>query len=123
MTLLFFDSLLTLTYWRNQKNVITRTIEHQQENFNGKWEISGSTEHRLECHGQFNWINPKTSSTEQKYHRQKITESLEIRKRKTNKRRNVLDRDEGHLVKTSTWTLLFPKLTEKETNTKTWCQI
>ena len=66
-----------------------------------------------------NWINPKTLSTEQPYHRRKIRESLEIKKAKTNKRRKVLNRDEGNLVKTNTWTPLFAKLTEKETNTKT----
>ena len=46
-------------------------------------------------------------------------ESLEIKKAKTNKRRKVLNHDEGNLVKTNTWTPLFAKLTEKETNTKT----
>ena len=58
-----------------KKKVITRTIEHQQDSFNGKWESSGATEHCLECHGQFNWINLKTLSTEQQYHRRKIRES------------------------------------------------
>ena len=43
-----------------KKKVITRTIEHEQDSFNGKWESSGAIEHCLECHGQFNWINPKT---------------------------------------------------------------
>ena len=52
-----------------KKKVITRTIEHQQDSFNGKWEGSGATEHCLECHGQFSWINPKTLPTEQQYHR------------------------------------------------------
>ena len=36
-----------------------------------------------------------------------------------NKRRKVLNRDERNLVKTNTWTPLFVKLTEKETNTNT----
>ena len=58
-------------------------------------------------------------STVQKYQRRKIRESLEFKKAKTNKRRNVLNRNEGNLVKTNTWTPLFAKLTEKETNTKT----
>ena len=52
-----------------KKKVITRTIEHQQDSFNGKWESSGATEHCLECHGQFNWINLKTLSTEQQHDR------------------------------------------------------
>ena len=102
-----------------KKKVITRTIEHQQYSFNRKWESSGTTEHCLECHGQFNWINLKTLSTKQQYRRRKIRESLEIKKAKANKRRKVLNRDEGNLVKTNTWTPLFAKLTEKETNTKT----
>ena len=61
----------------------------------------------LECHEQFNWINPKALSTEQQYHRQKIRESLEIKRAKTNKRRKVLNRDERNIVKTNTWTPLF----------------
>ena len=43
-----------------KKRVITGTIEHQQDSFNGDCESSGPTEHYLKCHGQFNWINPKT---------------------------------------------------------------
>ena len=45
---------------KTKKKVITRIIEHQQDSFNGKWESSGVTEHCLECHGKFNWINLKT---------------------------------------------------------------
>ena len=86
---------------KTKKKVITRTIEHQQDSFNGKWESSGATEHCLECHGQFNWMNPKTLSTGQQYHRRKIRESLEI-KRAKNEQRKVLNRDEGNLVKTNT---------------------
>ena len=62
-----------------KKKVITRTIEPQQDSFHRKWESSGATEQCLECHGQFNWINPKTLSIEQQYHRRKIRESLEIK--------------------------------------------
>ena len=101
------------------KKVNTRTIEHQQDSFNGKWDNSGAIEHCLECPGQFNRINPKTLTNEQQYHRQKIRESFKIKMAKTNKRRKVSNRDEGNLVKTNTWTSLFAKLTEKETNTKT----
>ena len=81
-------------------------------------ESSGATELCLEFHGQFNWIKPKTLSTEQQYRRRKIRESLEIKKAKTNKKRKVLNHDEGNLVKTNTWIPLFAKLTEKEINTK-----
>ena len=42
-----------------KKKVVTGTIEHQQDSLNGKWESSDATDHWLECHGQFNWINPQ----------------------------------------------------------------
>ena len=58
-----------------KKKVITRTIEHQQNSFNGKWESSDATENCLENYGQFKMINMKTLSTEQQYHRQKTRES------------------------------------------------
>ena len=69
----------------SKKKVITRTIEHQQDSFKGTWENSGAIEHCLECHGQFSWINPKTLSTEQQYHRRNIRESLEIKRKKRTK--------------------------------------
>ena len=43
-----------------KRKVITRTIDHQQDSFNGKWESSCTTEHYLECRGQLHWMNPKT---------------------------------------------------------------
>ena len=106
-----------------KKKVITRTIEHQQDSFNRKWESSAATNQYLECHGRFNWINPKTLTIEQQYHRPNSRGPLKIKKAKTNKRRKVLNRNEENLVKTNTWTPCFAKLTEKETNTKTWRQV
>ena len=44
----------------SKKRVLTRCIEHQQDSMSGKWESSGTTEHTKECHGQFDWIHPKT---------------------------------------------------------------
>ena len=99
-----------------KKRAISRTIEYQQDNFNGKWESSGAIEHWLECHGQLNWINPKTLSTKQQYRKRKIKEPLEIKKAKINIRRKILNRDEENLVKTNTCTRHFAKLIEKETN-------
>ena len=99
------------------KAIFTSNLNKTVSTENGK--AQAQTEHCLECHGQFNGINPKTLSTKQQYHGRKIRESLEIKNTKTNKRRKVLNRDEGNLVKTNTWTPLFAKLTEKETNTKT----
>ena len=114
-----YCTCIVLYNGETRKKVIIRTIEHQQNSFNRKWGSSGSTEHCLECHGQFYWVKSKTLSAEQQYHRRKTRKSLEIKKSKANKRRKVLNRDKGNLVKTNTWTPLFAKLTEKENNIKT----
>ena len=37
-----------------------QSIEHQEDSFGGKWVASGATEHSRDCHGQFNWLHPKT---------------------------------------------------------------
>ena len=37
-----------------KKKVKTRTIEHQQDSINGKWESSGATKRYLKFHGRFN---------------------------------------------------------------------
>ena len=63
---------------------MTRAIEHQQDSIMGKWERSRATEHRatehcLKCHGQFNWLQPKTLSREAKYKSRNIRESRDKR--------------------------------------------
>ena len=44
----------------SKKKVLTLCIEHQQDNIKGDWESSDATKHTKECHGQFNWIHPRT---------------------------------------------------------------
>ena len=39
-----------------KKKMLTRTTEHQQDSFKGKWDNSGATEHSLTGHGKFNCI-------------------------------------------------------------------
>ena len=82
-----------------KKKAITGTIEHQQDSIKEKWENSASTEHCLECHGQFNWIHPKTLSTEARYKRRKIRESLEITSSKCNSSKLNINGDDGNFVK------------------------
>lgn len=50
-----------------KKKVFARTLDHQKDSPNGKWESSGTTEHCLAFHRQFNWINPKTLAIKQQY--------------------------------------------------------
>ena len=89
-------------FGETKKEILTRTIEHQQDSFKGKWDSSGATEHTLICDGQFNWIHPKTIARENDYRKRKIREALEIKKTKYNKKTKVLNRDEGNLAKTNT---------------------
>ena len=69
-----------------------------------------------------NFVN-RTAVSQTKKESSSIRESLENKKTKANKRRKVLNCDEGNLVKTNMWTTLFAKLTGKETNTKTRRQL
>ena len=99
-------------FGETKKKILTRTIEHQQYSFNGKWDNSGATEHTLTCHGQFNWIHPKTIAREKDYRKRKIREALEIKKAKFNQKIKVLNRDEGSLVKTNIWTPILANINE-----------
>ena len=96
-------------YWQIEKEgrVLTQCIEHQQDNMSGKWESSGATEHTKECHGQFNWLHPKTERISSSMYERKIREALEINKQKTinekDKTFTVLNRDNGDNVSTNSW--------------------
>ena len=99
-------------FGETEKKILTRTIEHQQDSFNGKWDNSGATEHTFTYHRQFNWIHPKTIARENNYRKRKLWEELEIKKAKYNKKIKVLNRDGSNLVKTNTWTLLLANINE-----------
>ena len=96
-----------------KKRIITRTIEHQQESNKGNWNASGATEHCKICHGQFNWLHPKTLSVNSNFYERKVRESLEIDKSIIQYGRGkVLNRDNGNFVSAKTWKPLFAKLKE-----------
>ena len=98
-----------------KKKVITRTIEHQQDSMKGKWESSGATEHCLECHGQCNWLHPKTLSRETRYKSRKIRESLEIIRAKCSSSKLNINRNDGNnFVKINTWTPLLRNINDLE---------
>ena len=62
---------------------------------------SGASEHCLKCHGQFNWLHPKTLSTEARYKIRKVRESLETKRSKCDSSKSSINRDDGNLVKTN----------------------
>ena len=94
--------------------MITRTIEHQQDSIKGNWESSGATVHCLECHGQFNWLHPKTLSREVRNKSRKIRESLEIIRSEYNSSKSNINRDDVNFVKTNIWTLLLRNINDLE---------
>ena len=49
------SSCESLCNGETKKNIISRSIEHQQENIKGNWSSSGATEHTKECRGHFDW--------------------------------------------------------------------
>ena len=102
-------------FGETKKKILTRTIEHQQDSFKGKWDNSGATEHSLTYHGQFNWMRPKTISRENYYRKRKIREALEIKKTNYNEKIKVPNRDEGNLVKTNAWTPLLSNINDMQT--------
>ena len=97
-----------------KKKVITRTIEHQQDSIKGKWESSGATEHCLKCHGQFNWLHPKTLSREARFKSRKIRESLKIKRSECSSSKSNINLYDGNFVKTNTWTPLLRNINDLE---------
>ena len=58
-----------LRYLGKRKNeILSRAIQHQEDNLKEKWESSGATEHTLD--GNFNWLHAKISVRET-YNRKK----------------------------------------------------
>ena len=49
----------------------------------GTCESSGATEHTKECHGQFDWLHPKTLRISPYMYERKIHEALERNKLRT----------------------------------------
>ena len=78
-----------------------------------KWESSGATEHTKECHGQFDWLPPKTLRISPYMYERKIREALEIIRVKAvnekDKTFTVLNRDKCDYATTNSWKPLFMK--------------
>ena len=98
----------------SKKKVLTRCIEHQQDSIKGNWESSGATEYTKECHGQFNWIHPRTIAVMSNMYKRKVCEALEINRlktlNKTDKTFKVLNRQYGVYVTRNSWKPLFWKI-------------
>ena len=94
-----------------KKKIISRSKEHQQESIKSNWSSSGATEHTMECHGNFDWLYPKTISIKNRYYDRKVIELLEIDMAVV---RDGLDKvwnkDNGNFIQTNAWKPLFRKM-------------
>ena len=77
---------------------MARTPVHEQDDIKIKWESSGLAEHCLQCHGQFNSLDPTKLSREIRYESRNIRESLEIKRLKFDSSKSNINRDDGSLV-------------------------
>ena len=62
---------------KSKKTILTRCIENQPDSIKGNWESSSAIEHTKECHGQFNWIHPRTIAVMSNMYKRKVREALE----------------------------------------------
>ena len=77
-------------------------MEYQQESIKGNWPFSRPTEHTKECHGRFDWLNPKTFSLKDRCYSRKVRESLDIYIATIQCYQDkVLNRDNENVVKTN----------------------
>ena len=63
-------------YWRTKTRVLKRVMEYQEGSLAGK--SSYATEHTKSCHGQFDWVYPRTLAKLKNLREEEIHESFEI---------------------------------------------
>ena len=104
-----------------KKKVLTRSLEHQKDAMEVRWNKTGATEHSKNCHGRFNWMHPTTLHQESKYYPRKIAESLEIQCMKTGPGKvNGMNRDGGLRLTSQTWRGFFHDWRRQQPKLKRW---
>ena len=85
-----------------------------KDSMSEKRESFGATEHTKECHGQFDWLHPKTVRISTYMYERKIREALKLNKLRTINEKDkiftVLNRDNGDYVTTNSWKRLSMKM-------------
>ena len=78
-------------------------------------------EHSKNCHGQFNWLHPKTLTREDNYYYRKINEALEIQCHKAGpQEESGINRDTGNYVQTNSWRAFFYTWKKERPNERRW---
>ena len=92
-----------------KKKISTRIAEHKRDVFNGQWKRSGASEHAKNCSHEFEWDSATSLSREPNFFKRKIREALEIRTA-ARSQVNTFNRDNGNVLKSSSWDVLLGKL-------------
>ena len=81
-----------------KKRVTTRIAQHERDIFNGRWQMSGASEHAKTCDQGFKYEEAETLNVERFYLHSKIREAVEIR-RERGSVGAVPNRDSGSYLK------------------------
>ena len=100
-----------------KKKISNRIKEHERYVFAGNKKMSAVAEHASVCEQQFKWSEAKTVCVQPNWKRRKIREALEIRKQKRTSR-DIINRDQGVILKTDLWNPLLAKLNNIDVNHK-----
>ena len=85
-----------------KKKIISRSVEHQQENIKDNRSSSATTKHTMEWYARFDLLHPKTISIRNRYNDRKTRELLKIDMAVIKYRQDkALNRDHGNFVKTN----------------------
>ena len=91
-----------------KKRVATRLTEHQKDLSHKRWKASGLAEHAETCSAGIKWSEAETLCVEPDYRKRKIREALEIQRFQCGPRYDSgMNRDEGNIVKSTSWKALF----------------
>ena len=80
----------------------TRLNQHQKAVFENKVNDSALAEHNTECEGEILWGDVSVLSSESRFFRRSVRESLEIQRQGTLSG-DGLNKDTGRYVKTQSW--------------------
>ena len=95
-----------------KKRANVRFKEHEKAIFKGQKADSALSEHAVDnCSMGIDWENASMISTEPRYFKRCVRESLEIQREKIGHRKDkIINREAGKYVTTTTWLSLFEKI-------------
>ena len=91
----------------------SRSLQHQDNVVNKKWDKSAIALHSRTCPGTIQWEETKTVKIEYNRLNRKVREALEIQLNECGPNNGGMNLDEGQYVTTKFWTPFFRYLKKK----------